>query len=159
MMGGASLCRRLALAAIRAYQRYLSPYKGFSCALRAATGSDSCSAYGYRAIRLAGLATGLRLLDRRMALCGHIHRKYAAVKNPALYRQQGYCDLPCDVPHLSCDLPHLSCADEALQCCGESGCDLVDSWRGRRKRRAPAVARTAQLEALEQRVRARRRRN
>jgi putative component of membrane protein insertase Oxa1/YidC/SpoIIIJ protein YidD len=38
--------KRLALAAIRGYQRWISPRKGFRCALRTATGGDSCSAYG-----------------------------------------------------------------------------------------------------------------
>jgi putative component of membrane protein insertase Oxa1/YidC/SpoIIIJ protein YidD len=55
------LAARCALAAIRAYQRHLSPRKGFSCALRGATGGRSCSAYGYRAIALCGLGKGLRL--------------------------------------------------------------------------------------------------
>jgi putative component of membrane protein insertase Oxa1/YidC/SpoIIIJ protein YidD len=32
------LRERFALCAIRGYQRFLSPYKGFSCALRVATG-------------------------------------------------------------------------------------------------------------------------
>jgi putative component of membrane protein insertase Oxa1/YidC/SpoIIIJ protein YidD len=39
-----------ALAAIRGYQRFLSPLKGFSCALRVFTGDESCSAYGDRVI-------------------------------------------------------------------------------------------------------------
>jgi putative component of membrane protein insertase Oxa1/YidC/SpoIIIJ protein YidD len=63
-----------ALAAIRAYQRVLSPRKGFCCALRAVTGGDSCSAYGYRVIARCGLWTGLRLLRRRLDACARQHR-------------------------------------------------------------------------------------
>ena len=36
--------RALALVAIGAYQRYVSPYKGFCCAYRAHTSRASCSA-------------------------------------------------------------------------------------------------------------------
>jgi putative component of membrane protein insertase Oxa1/YidC/SpoIIIJ protein YidD len=101
----------LALAAIRGYQRWLSPYKGFRCALRAITGGDSCSAYGYLVISRFGLRRGLGLLSRRMALCGHVHRSMApaamvrpplAARNPWRHKEQGYCDVPCDS---SCDTP------------------------------------------------------
>ena len=44
--------------AIGAYQRYLSPYKGFCCAYRAHTGRASCSALGARVIRRHGLLAG-----------------------------------------------------------------------------------------------------
>ena len=54
----------LALAAIRFYQRRISPHKGFSCALRVATGGASCSAYGYAVIARFGLARGLGLLQK-----------------------------------------------------------------------------------------------
>jgi putative component of membrane protein insertase Oxa1/YidC/SpoIIIJ protein YidD len=46
----------LALAAIRCYQRRISPHKGFSCALRVATGGAGCSAYGYAVIESADTA-------------------------------------------------------------------------------------------------------
>jgi putative component of membrane protein insertase Oxa1/YidC/SpoIIIJ protein YidD len=35
----------LLIQAIRGYQRYISPYKGFHCAYRKATGGFSCSQY------------------------------------------------------------------------------------------------------------------
>jgi putative component of membrane protein insertase Oxa1/YidC/SpoIIIJ protein YidD len=102
----------LALAAIRGYQRWLSPHKGFCCALRALTGGDSCSAYGYRVIERFGLRLGLGLLERRLELCGHVHRSAVpaapppppspAVRNPWRHKEQGHCDVPCDS---SCDTP------------------------------------------------------
>jgi putative component of membrane protein insertase Oxa1/YidC/SpoIIIJ protein YidD len=99
---------RIALAAIRGYQRWISPHKGFCCALRAATGGDSCSAYGYDVIARFGLRRGLGLLGRRMQLCGHVHRSRAplrpvpAARNPWRHREQGHCDVPCDS---TCDTP------------------------------------------------------
>jgi putative component of membrane protein insertase Oxa1/YidC/SpoIIIJ protein YidD len=100
--------KRLALAAIRGYQRWISPRKGFRCALRTATGGDSCSAYGYRVIERFGLRCGIGLLQRRLALCGHVYRTAApgrrapAVRNPWRHKEQGHCDVPCDS---SCDTP------------------------------------------------------
>jgi putative component of membrane protein insertase Oxa1/YidC/SpoIIIJ protein YidD len=84
---------RCALLAIRAYQRYLSPRKGFSCALRHATGGRSCSSYGYRAIARCGLRKGWRLLRRRLDACGRAHRFGGG---PLSY-QQGSIDPGCDL--------------------------------------------------------------
>jgi putative component of membrane protein insertase Oxa1/YidC/SpoIIIJ protein YidD len=105
---------RLALAAIRGYQRWLSPQKGFSCAFRSATGGASCSAYGHAVIARFGLRLGLGLLRRRLDLCGHVHAARRPPRAPMLYRQQGHCDLSCEGP---CDLPcagnHTVAADAA----------------------------------------------
>lgn len=102
-----------ALLAIRAYQRWLSPLKGYACAFRVLTGRDSCSAYGYRVIARFGLLRGLVLLRRRLRACArHYHEHQAA---PAMrYRaarhqaQAGYCD---------CDLPCACDAIDLLDCC------------------------------------------
>ncbi|MGX9733918.1 membrane protein insertion efficiency factor YidD [Janthinobacterium aestuarii] len=123
--------KRLALWAIRAYQRYLSPWKGFSCAYRVLTGRDSCSAYGYKVIARHGLRAGLPLLQRRLRACGERHRQHLAL-HPQVRRgarrqaQAGYCD--CDVP---CDLPSMNCLDKA--------CDTADifeccDWPQRKKK-------------------------
>lgn len=107
-----------ALLAIRAYQRFLSPLKGYACAFRALTGRDSCSAYGYRTIKRFGLLRGLALLRRRLHACSqrlHAHRaaspatparpstRYLTARHRA---QAGDCDLPC-----ACD------AIDLLDCC------------------------------------------
>ena len=102
----AGLLASLALRAIRAYQRFLSPRKGFSCAYRCATGRDGCSGYGYRVIGSFGLLAGLALLRRRLRLCGETHRRRPVVPNPVLYYQRGDCDLPCDIP---CDAVGCPC--------------------------------------------------
>jgi putative component of membrane protein insertase Oxa1/YidC/SpoIIIJ protein YidD len=95
----------LALAAIRCYQRFISPYKGFSCALRVATGGASCSAYGHAVIARFGLRRGLGLLRRRFELCGHVHARMHAVPppHPRLKYQRGSCDVPCHGDCLSVD--------------------------------------------------------
>jgi putative component of membrane protein insertase Oxa1/YidC/SpoIIIJ protein YidD len=91
------LLANLSLRAIRAYQHYISPHKGYSCAYRCATGRDGCSGYGYRVIERFGLHTGLALLRRRLHLCGETHRSRTPAVNPRLHYQQGHCDLPCDL--------------------------------------------------------------
>jgi putative component of membrane protein insertase Oxa1/YidC/SpoIIIJ protein YidD len=149
--------------AIRGYQRLLSPYKGFSCALRAATGGESCSAYGYRAIRRGGLWVGLPLLRQRMRLCGHVHRRGAVARHPLLHAQRGHCDLSCDVPaDCSCDVPaSLDCASNTFATCYDCSApwDLWRAFRDRRGRGRITTAHSAELDALAERVRQRARRD
>jgi putative component of membrane protein insertase Oxa1/YidC/SpoIIIJ protein YidD len=58
-----------ALALIGAYQRHVSPKKGYVCALRASGGGRSCSRYGARAIARAGVGPGAVLVWRRLREC------------------------------------------------------------------------------------------
>ncbi|MBI1892088.1 MAG: membrane protein insertion efficiency factor YidD [Burkholderiales bacterium] len=85
--------RNFTLTVIRFYQRFLSPYKGFSCAYRIHTGHSSCSALGYRAIQIHGVLGGLIILRERMYLCGIAHRRYAPPKMRPYRKQRGDCDL------------------------------------------------------------------
>jgi putative component of membrane protein insertase Oxa1/YidC/SpoIIIJ protein YidD len=97
----------LALSAIRAYQRYLSPHKGFACAYRVHTNCASCSALGYRAIRRHGLVGGIAVLRMRLYRCGVAARRFASA--PQLRsRQAGFCDV------MVCDIPSVACADVAV---------------------------------------------
>lgn len=111
----------LALQSIVLYQRYLSPRKGYCCALHAAGGGRSCSAYGYRAIARGGVVNGMVLLRSRLDACGDVYRH-----RRALDRQRGFCDVGCDVGDChACDLADLGCG----------GCDLP--WgRSEKSRRA-----------------------
>jgi putative component of membrane protein insertase Oxa1/YidC/SpoIIIJ protein YidD len=141
------LLTRLALLSIRAYQRHLSPIKGFSCALRVATGGDSCSTYGYRVIHRRGLKQGLGLLRRRMRDCGHAHRHNLGRAHGPLHAQRGVCDLPCD-----CDLSSAQVEGICDLC--SCGCDLWDFGKSKK----PEPAASDEIGALERRVAEARRR-
>jgi putative component of membrane protein insertase Oxa1/YidC/SpoIIIJ protein YidD len=144
------LAASCALRAIRVYQRFLSPHKGFSCALRGATGADSCSTYGYRVIGRCGLRKGLRLLRRRLDACGRHHR----FGGGPLQSQRGFCDPGCDA---ACDVGDVvSGACDVLGSCSKCGsCDL-SSWG--RSNKKPKVN-DADFEALRTRVAEAKRRN
>ena len=127
------------MRAIRGYQRYLSPHKGFNCAYRCATGRDGCSGYGYRVIERFGLMIGCALLRRRLTLCGDTGRKRALAVNPVLHYQRGDCDPGCSA---DC-FPDLSCNNVPNPCdgCGSCGGDCGNprrawnDWRTRRQLR------------------------
>jgi len=119
--------KALALVAIRAYQRFVSPRKGFACAWRVRKGGASCSAFGLRAIERHGVVLGLRLLDRRLKRCGQVHREAAGTyaRLRPLRAQRGDCDCACDLP--SCDgLPCDCDVCDVLDCCD---CDWP--WRSK----------------------------
>lgn len=121
--------RRLALAAIRFYQRRLSPRKGFCCAYRYHTGRAGCSELGFRAIRRYGLWRGLAVLRARLTRCSIAHRRYTR-HGLALGAQAGFCDAGCDLP---CDLDAASACDLAGELPGDCG------GGGERKRDESAV--------------------
>lgn len=124
--------RSLILFAIRAYQRCLSPYKGFSCAYRCHTGRASCSDFGYRAIRLLGVGAGLSILRERMFLCGVAHRRHAPPRVRPHWKQRGDCDVGCD----GCDFPDLPSAEslsDCTNCCDSGNCDWSNGKRKSRK--------------------------
>lgn len=116
-----ALPRRLALAAIRGYQRHLSPHKGFCCAYREHTGRASCSALGYRVVQRHGVFAGLGLLRERMRRCGDVHRACRATTPRPPPGQRGDCD---------CDLP-WDCLD-GCNCCD---CSLFERKRAERQQR------------------------
>ncbi|MDY6937941.1 MAG: membrane protein insertion efficiency factor YidD [Cyanobacteriota bacterium] len=60
---------RLAVSAIGGYQRYLSPYKGFSCAHRVLHGGQSCSQYVKCQIRDVGFLEATVMARQRFAAC------------------------------------------------------------------------------------------
>lgn len=133
----------LFLWAITAYQRHLSPRKGYGCAYRIHTGCAGCSALGYRAVRRYGVLRGWQVLRRRLFLCGVAHRRHGQrIVRPAA-AQRGDCDPGCDLPlDGSCDGSGKGPAGrlcDGLSCCGDAGsCDGPD--RKRQKQRAQEAA-------------------
>lgn len=150
--------KAIALFAIRLYQRHISPHKGFCCAYRAHTGYRSCSALGYRAIRLYGVLPGIAVLQKRFKRCtaayqqrltlnhsGHQainpltlacarlalpHRHHHRLRHNS---QQGFCDVPCDCPSvdLPCEMPSsdsMGRVCDVLDCCS----DCSDLWHSRK---------------------------
>jgi len=133
--------KRLLLASITAYQRWLSPIKGFSCAYRVHVGGESCSAYGYRVIERYGIGYGLRLIKRRLDKCSRQHRLHTGSRvgqhktHPSKLRSQaGFCDVSCDGCDVgaigldSCDLIGGAC--NVVDTCGS--CDF--GWWGRSRK-------------------------
>jgi putative component of membrane protein insertase Oxa1/YidC/SpoIIIJ protein YidD len=55
--------------AISAYQRFVSPFKGFRCAHHACTGGMTCSNYGLYALREYGLLAALPRIRERLVQC------------------------------------------------------------------------------------------
>ena len=111
----------LALALIRAYQRWISPHKGFSCAHRVRLGGPSCSQVGARLIRLHGLRQGLPLLRERLRRCGDVHREAAPRYRPVGVR--GDCD---------CGGVDLDCFADCCEC--GSNCNLFNSAKRDQRR-------------------------
>ena len=124
--------KALALGAIRLYQRYLSPHKGFCCAYAAISGRCSCSALGYRAIRRYGVLRGISVLDRRLEKCGIAYRRHLKPRQSGMLAHQGgFIDCACDIP-TGCDLPSCDALELPFNCCdgfSGGGCD----WRRSRK--------------------------
>jgi putative component of membrane protein insertase Oxa1/YidC/SpoIIIJ protein YidD len=60
---------RFALAAITAYQRHISPRKGFCCAHRVQHGGPSCSEYARQTLTGYGLWQTVPLLWSRLHAC------------------------------------------------------------------------------------------
>jgi putative component of membrane protein insertase Oxa1/YidC/SpoIIIJ protein YidD len=122
------------LVAISAYQRFVSPYKGFGCAYRVHTGCQSCSVLGYRAIRRFGVIDGVALLRQRFGRCTEAYQRHHVFVG-SLHRQRGLCDLSCDLPScdLPCDIHKPASVSDAISCCDCSSCDCGSRRKSRRK--------------------------
>jgi putative component of membrane protein insertase Oxa1/YidC/SpoIIIJ protein YidD len=71
---------RLLVVLIRGYQRYVSPYKGYSCAHRVKYGGVSCSEYARRAIAETDWQTGLGQMRIRFQTCRAASRSLKAAQ-------------------------------------------------------------------------------
>jgi uncharacterized protein len=132
--------KSLALFAITSYKKFISPYKGFSCAHRVHNQGDSCSTYAYKAIEQHGLFTGLMKTRERLHECGEVHR--ASIRRVP-HGQAGLCDAgsaDCDFdggdPSCCCD-SCTTCFDVSFSnCCApnsDCGCDNLFNRFKRKK--------------------------
>ena len=69
-----------AIASITGYQKYVSPYKGFSCAHRVFYGGESCSQYVKRILGEVGFSEAITASRRRFSECREAHHKIKAFR-------------------------------------------------------------------------------
>ena len=137
--------RYLALQLITAYQRYVSPHKGFCCAYRTLTGRVSCSGYAAKAICRSGVLLGVRLTLRRIRRCSIAYAAISARPQGSghladgLRLQRGHCDLPVG----DCHAPD---GWEVADCAGNCASGPCDFWTPGRKKRDKAVSLSNDLE-------------
>ncbi len=112
---------RIALAAIVAYQRHLSPRKGFCCAHRAQHGGLSCSEYARQTLIAYGWWQTLPLLRQRLRAC------QAAAR--ALLADQDDRDSRKKRRDCACELPNACPTDLIPDSCDGGGC-IPDSCAG-----------------------------
>lgn len=118
-----SLAAAAADAAIGAYQRYVSPFKGFRCAHRVHTGRRSCSAFARGVVQRVGVLALFTALPRQFercgaacaALCSRVQARRDRQRDDAQRRKHDCgncdcsgCDLPCDPG--GCDAGGLDCS-------------------------------------------------
>jgi uncharacterized protein len=139
----------LMVKAVRFYQRFISPYKGFRCAHAKYTGDISCSNYGLKVLKECSPLEAIDLIRHRLKACSHISQMYRPVcaHQPKVFSeltlpskgkfnsrksQAGFvdgCDVPvsdcnCDIP--SCELPDCSAFSpdcSAIEGCGSGAAD------------------------------------
>lgn len=66
---------------IRLYQRYISPYKGFSCAHRALSGGKSCSHYALEQFQTKKPMVAYKATRMRMHACGEMYHEHMSKKS------------------------------------------------------------------------------
>lgn len=128
---------QLALAAITAYQQYVSPHKGFACAYRVVYGGCGCSGVGRRLIQRYGMFSGCVLLRKRLARCrfaAHEIRQTWQRRSGFAAAQRGDCvAVDCCVPDVDVgDCGHLARKFQLAEKCGialdigQCGCDCAN---------------------------------
>jgi putative component of membrane protein insertase Oxa1/YidC/SpoIIIJ protein YidD len=118
------------LMVIDFYQRFISPYKGFRCAYRAARGRHSCSEFGKRALHRGGVVGFWPLLRRRFARCAEAARSLKA-RNSAAVLEYKSKEKREDEAHRRSGDRSFDCGADCVPPCGDVGsCDVGEAGCG-----------------------------
>ena len=104
--------RTIAVNCIVGYQRYISPYKGFCCAHRAAHDGASCSEWAKRAINKVGLWGAFPLILRRFKAC---NAAYMSLTQLSMNPEEGNDKEEKDYNPFT-DKKNIGCCLSALPC-------------------------------------------
>ena len=85
-----SATRGLAVTAIRGYQKFISPHKGFSCAHRVLYGCESCSQYFKQVIAEEGILTAIANAKGRFQECREANEILKKRREKSKARRQYY---------------------------------------------------------------------
>lgn len=89
------LSKTIAIHSIHAYQKYLSPLKGFSCPHRLLHSGESCSTYAKSMLIENSLMVALQLSRQRFQDCATASRTLASTTSQSGCR---FIVIPCCVP-------------------------------------------------------------
>lgn len=122
--------RHLTAGLITGYQRYLSPYKGFSCAHRVLHKGESCSQYVKQVILERGLSDAWPLIQTRFQDCRTAHNILKARRHRlqaiAMRLQSSDDDIP-DSPEPIDPLRRDRKSNQSDSCNGlDCGCEGLD---------------------------------
>ena len=89
------MIKSIAIHSIKAYRKFISPYKGWKCAHAHIYGGHSCSDYGLVVIEEQGVLQGVSLLRERFKECSSasvIYKKHRA--SISLASGSNFMDIP-----------------------------------------------------------------
>ncbi|WP_335059842.1 membrane protein insertion efficiency factor YidD [Nostoc sp.] len=89
------LAKTMAIDSITAYQKYISPSKGFSCSHRLLHGGDSCSSYVKRMLNEHKLHEAVQSSIKRFQDCAAASKTLTSIKTRADF---GCIVIPCCLP-------------------------------------------------------------
>ena len=96
--------RKVILLAIRFYQLYISPYKGYRCAHAVYYQGDSCSKAITKIIQRRGIWKGYQDIRNQFDRCSCAYQALSSKKKDKKRRRKkkdskcDYIDIPCDLP-------------------------------------------------------------
>ena len=130
--------RRLAVAAIGGYQRYLSPHKRFACAHRLLHGGESCSQYVKCAIAQQGLSAALPLARQRFQDCrtARFTLKARQALNKVKAEAENETEAEAEQEPSAKKRRHDQSEDDWAAACMDVGCEFL-TWQDRKKNHLP----------------------